>query len=77
MTTEQTKATLPDGQHFQLTRNAGGHHAGETFTRKQAEASGIDAGNFQPFADDKRTKKAAAPQAAPAGTDSGKATKKV
>lgn len=57
MTTEQTKATLPDAAHLQLTVNAGGHQAGETFTRKQAETSGIDAKHFRAFPEEKRTRR--------------------
>ena len=40
---------LPSGEHFQLTCNANGHQIGETFTREQAEKSGIDPGCFAPW----------------------------
>jgi len=44
---ESTRDNGP--QRLQLTRNAGGHYAHETFTAEQAKASGIDEKHFQPF----------------------------
>lgn len=51
-TTKNTKpaeSKFAKGSLHQLTRNAGGHLVGETFTADEAEASGIASEHFRPF----------------------------
>lgn len=59
MSDSQKQAEWPGTKIVQLTRNAGGHYANETFTREQAEATGIDAKLFRAFPDEKRTRREA------------------